>query len=404
MKTNSDDIKKRAKNFLSRRHLASTHKKSRVRFKLRVLIWVVEAVVFLAVMEHFVIAPALKYEPSSGKDYTKELPPPFKGEMEKNTSSTAEKLKGLNRVSPVGIPNLEFAAEGSTEALDKQREYSRKTNLPIEVVNTMGMRFRLIPPGTYTMGSPPDEEGRNKTEPPHEVRIPHPFYMSIHEVTQGQWDTLMDSDPSYFEGKQRPVEEITWYDCLRFLEKLCKHENVEWGNYRLPTEQEWEYSCRAGTSTAFVCGNTAEKLNLYAVYKKVTVYGTEPVGKRLPNAWGLFNMHGNVWEWCLTQYYKYDSSPVPDEWRGARAIRGGNWQTKAVECRSANRARLGPTSHGNVLGFRIVREIPQELYKETAPPPPREVNTPPPPAELLNRTPEVEQKSESVRAEEKGAQ
>ena len=115
-------------------------------------------------------------------------------------------------------------------------------------------------------------------------------------------------------------------------------------------------------------------------------------------------MHGNVWEWCLTQYYKYDSSPVPDEWRGARAIRGGNWQTKAVECRSANRARLGPTSPGNVLGFRIVREIPQELYKETAPPPPQEVNTPPPPAELLNRNPEVEQKSESVRAEEKGAQ
>ena len=335
--------------------------------RLRILIWVVELTILLAVAEHYLVRPLLR-KASPELPAATTPPSPLRGPKTEPLGERARKLHGLHEVVPTFLAHLEGLAEGSRSAQQTQQMVSAKQNLPLEVENTVGMRFRLIPDGTSLMGSAVEEKKRWEGEEQHVAMIRHPFYFGKHEVTQAQWQTVMGSNPSYFHGPDRPVEEVTWYDCQKFCIALCKMENVPLNTYRLPTESEWEYACRAGTTTAYYFGDDRARLGDYAEYAGNNDHATSPVGQRLPNAYGLYNMHGNVWEWCLNLFKLYDGSDPDDLSKGEwRVLRGGNWHDPAENCRSANRCRLPPASHGNLLGLRVVRAIAGEKSPLPAP-------------------------------------
>ena len=221
--------------------------------------------------------------------------------------------------------------------------------------NSIGMEFVLIPAGTFMMGSPTSEEGRGNDETQHQVRISQGFYLGKYEVTQGEWEAVMGSNPSYFKGNPKlPVEQVSWNDVQEFIRKLNEREGRE--VYRLPSEAEWEYACRAGTS-----GDYAGNLDAMGWYDKNAGGKTHAVGEKSPNGWGLYDMHGNVWEWCEDWYEEsyYQKSPSEDP-RGpsegsGRVIRGGGWGSDAVSCRSAYRNIFVPGSRSVSLGFRLLR-------------------------------------------------
>jgi formylglycine-generating enzyme required for sulfatase activity len=198
---------------------------------------------------------------------------------------------GCREVTDRGLAPLEGLAEGSLVARDTQLRVAAELRRPLEVENTIGMRFRLIPPGSFVMGSPLTEAGRGPDEPPVVRLIEQPFYLGVTEVTQAQWERIMGSDanPSYFRtaAAQRPVEEITWHEANLFATKLAELEQVPAWTYRLPTEAEWEYACRAGTTTRYCFGDDERRLPEFAVYTVNRETGTEPVARRRANAWGL---------------------------------------------------------------------------------------------------------------------
>lgn len=232
-----------------------------------------------------------------------------------------------------------------------------------------------IPGGTFTMGSPADEEKRGTDESLQRQVTVQPFLMGRYAVTQSQWkrvsklariQTDLRSSPSYFKGDLRPVERVNWYEAKEFCDRLSSTTGRE---YRLPTEAEWEYACRANTTTPFYFGDTitTDLVNYDGSY----VYGrgskgqfrkeTTTVGNFPPNAYGLFDMHGNIWEWC-TDYWDYKENP-------GRVIRGGSWFSSPRLCRSANRSLLSPDEHGDkdgkdFTGFRVVC-IPKQSFSIT---------------------------------------
>ena len=213
-----------------------------------------------------------------------------------------------------------------------------------------------IPGGKFLMGSPKNEEGRNSNESPqHWVSVP-PFFMGKYPVTQAQWQAVMSSNPSRFRGANRPVERVSWHDCLQFCEKLSE---IIGRPCRLPSEAEWEYACRAGTTTPFHFGEilTTELANYNRNYGETTDVGSFP-----PNAFGLYDMHGNVWEWCAdTWHSNYSEAPVDGSSWGARfdnqnyirMLRGGSWNFNREFCRSASRGWYEPVILFNHLGLRI---------------------------------------------------
>jgi formylglycine-generating enzyme required for sulfatase activity len=227
----------------------------------------------------------------------------------------------------------------------------------------MKLRMKLIPAGRFTMGSTANEKGRKSNEGPvPEVVISKSFYMGVYEVTQAQWQAVMGNNPSSFGGKpQNPVEQVLWEDCQKFLEKL---NGMGIGTFRLPTEAEWEYACRAGTKTAYSFGDDVSKLKEYANYEDTPKYGlksTAPVGSFKPNSWGLYDMYGNVWEWCSDWYGDYGTGRQTDP-KGAargslRVLRGGCWSYSSRHCRSAYRSWCSPLGRHSILGFRVVREV-----------------------------------------------
>ena len=195
-------------------------------------------------------------------------------------------------------------------------------------------RFRHIEAGTFSMGSPKDEEGRSDDETLHQVTLSQAFWMADTACTQAFWQAVMGNNPSHFKGDQNPVEQVSWEDAQRFIQKL--KQQVSGLSLRLPTEAEWEYACRAGTTSAFRFGGKHDldttKVN-YSV--KWDEFGasckTVPVKSYSPNPWGLYEMHGNVWEWCEGGYAEYPQQAVTDP-RGApassrRVVRGGSWGT-----------------------------------------------------------------------------
>ena len=295
---------------------------------------------------------------------------------------TAMKLAALKEV-PSRLANLEKLADGSKAAQVSQRKTVDNLKLPLTVENSIGMTFRLVPAGLFLMGSPDGEKGRKPfhglgidVEGEHRETIPSPIYVGSHEVTTDQWKAVMKEIPTSngranyrpTDGENIPMTEITWADAVRFCIELTKLEGLPLGRYRLLKEVEWEYACRAGTLGPF-CFKSMKDINYFMTYKGNAVESGVKVGGRLPNAWGLFNMHGNVMEWCNDYYIDYFTGKMPKNDKNMRSVRGGSWHEDWPNCRSANRARLGATSHGNVLGFRIVRSIVKEIatFKKAKP-------------------------------------
>jgi len=235
--------------------------------------------------------------------------------------------------------------------------------------NRLGMTFVRIPAGRFMMGSPPNEPERSDDETQHEVILTKDFFMQTTEVTQGQWKAVMGNNPSYFKacGEDCPVESVSWNDTQNFIQKLNQMEN---GHYRLPTEAEWEYAARAGTTTPFAFGNclNTDHANYHGNYplancpKGVYRSTTVTAGSLQANAWKLYDMHGNVYEWCSDWYSSYSSTAVVDPvgpTKGSdRVIRGGDWNDDAGCCRSAYRYNYSPGGTYGYLGFRLVFRLP----------------------------------------------
>ena len=233
---------------------------------------------------------------------------------------------------------------------------------PANFTNSMGMKFVWISPGTFVMGSPPSEADRKQDENQHKVTLTKGFYMGVYDVTQEEWVAIMGSNPSKFQGEARlPVEMVKWDECQEFISKLKEKEHKP---YRLPTEAEWEYACRAGTTTPFYGGETVstDQANYNGEYVygdgKLGVYRekTTPVGSFPPNPWGLYDMCGNVWQWCedlWVDYPKGDQTDPVGKTGANRVIRGGSWIDNPLECRSAYRGGCKPTLHHALLGFRL---------------------------------------------------
>ncbi len=246
---------------------------------------------------------------------------------------------------------------------------TRTTPQPGALVrNRFGMEMVYIPAGSFLMGSPSSEVAREPDEEPqHQVTIGEGFYMGRYEVTQAQWRALMGRNPSYFRNCGRcPVEGVSWNDARAFIRKL----NARRGRftYRLPTEAEWEYACRAGTTTPFAFGSSlsSRQANFNGfpyggAAEGVNRRRTTTVGSFRPNAWGLYDMHGNVWEWCEDWHnYNYDGAPADGSaWlsvglRRFRVLRGGSWNDRGYYLRSAERGGEASGSRRGVYGFRIV--------------------------------------------------
>jgi formylglycine-generating enzyme required for sulfatase activity len=226
--------------------------------------------------------------------------------------------------------------------------------------NTIGMEFVLIPAGEFEMGSPSDEEMRRSEEGPvHHVNLENAFYMGRYEVTQKQWRAIMGDNPSHFKGDDLPVETVSWDDVQKFIVMLNEKEGTN--KYRLPSEAEWEYACRAGTTTRYSFGDDKSKLGDYAWYIENSDGKTHPVGQKKPNSWGLYDMHGNVWEWVQDSWHdRYNGAPADGSaWEGDGANRvvrsGGRWMF-ASGCRSAFRYFNVPDTRFSLIGFRLLRE------------------------------------------------
>jgi eukaryotic-like serine/threonine-protein kinase len=210
--------------------------------------------------------------------------------------------------------------------------------------------FVLIPAGEFLMG----EDKNDDEKPVHKVTISRSFEMGKYEVTQAKWEAVMGNNPSNFKGEALPVEQVSWSDAQEFIKKLnAKNDGY---TYRLPTEAEWEYACRAGTT-----GDYAGELDKMAWYKNNSDSRTHPVGEKQPNDWGLYDMHGNVWEWCSdwydSEYYGRSSGvdPKGPSSGSLRVKRGGSWFYDAAYCRSAYRSRSAPVGRFSSYGLRLVR-------------------------------------------------
>jgi formylglycine-generating enzyme required for sulfatase activity len=254
-----------------------------------------------------------------------------------------------------------------------------------KISNSLGMEFVYIAPGTFMMSSPLDEPGRDNDEKLHRVTLTKGFYIQITEVTQRQWKAIMGSNPSYLKncGEECSVENVSWNDVQQFIRKLNQREGRY--TYRLPTEAEWEYAARAGSKTAFAIGDISETgcgydsnldvMGWYCGNSGVSYSGcydmskwggprcagTHPVAQKMPNAWGLYDMHGNVWEWCQDWYGNYPSgsvtNPTGPSGGSNRVARGGSWGYSAGYCRSARRGWSDPDLGFNYLGLRLVMTL-----------------------------------------------
>jgi formylglycine-generating enzyme required for sulfatase activity len=281
------------------------------------------------------------------------------------------------------------------EARSRQTAAAARLGVPVEIAVDLppspsgsgaagggGVRLELVlvPAGRFRMGSPATEAGRNEDEKQHWVKITRPFYIGKHEVTQEQWEKVMGKNPSEFKGPKNPVENVSWDDCRAFIEKLNalphpiplpKGEGASpnpsppgrgargEGSFRLPTEAEWEWACRAGTRTRFSSGDADASLADVAWFDANSGNTTHPVGEKKPNAWGLHDLHGNVWEWCGDWYGEYaggawapQRDPEGPATGSARVLRGGAWGGIPGGCRSAYRSSP-PAIRDFVIGFRV---------------------------------------------------
>ena len=274
------------------------------------------------------------------------------GEAKKEDPPSKEVL-----TEPVVEPNVVRPSEAVVA--DSLSKVSRKTVIRID-----DTPFVYIEPGTFIMGSPENEPGRGKDEMQHEVTLTRGYFIQTTLVTQEQWKEVMGGNPSKFiqGGGECPVEGVSLNDCLEFIWRI---NNRGSHTYRLPTEAEWEYACRAGASTSFCNGEIAKKpsrrldpcLDAIGWYCDNSAKKTHPVMEKQPNAWGLFDMHGNVCEWCRDLYGDYPLAPQVDPQGVSLALargcvaRGGSWQSESRNCRAASRFCYSPDFRSNFVGF-----------------------------------------------------
>ena len=224
----------------------------------------------------------------------------------------------------------------------------------IELGKDVKLEMVLIPAGKFKMGSPANEKGRSNNETQHEVTLTNPYYMGKYEVTQEQWEAVMGKNISSTKGAKLPVTDVSWEDFQEFIKKLNAKTN---GGYRLPTEAEWEYACRAGTTTAYSFRDkiTPKDANYYdsEIFKPVAV------GSYKPNAFGLYDLNGNVWEWCEDWYANYPAGVVTDPKGPAkgerRVLRGGSFLDDVSDARSSLRNGIPPSYRLEHVGFRLAR-------------------------------------------------
>ena len=269
----------------------------------------------------------------------------------------AGKIKVEEKKAKPILLEAPFSAE---EAKTAQMELAKSLNKPMEAMIDLGkgvkLEMMLIPAGKFVMGSPGSEVGRKDNETQHEVTLTKPFYMGKYEVTQEQWQSVIGSNPSNTKGARLPVTNVSWNDCQDFIRKLNSKTN---GGYRLPTEAEWEYACRAGTTTAFCFGDkiTRSDANYGPGGKSVAV------GSYKANAFGLYDMHGNVWECCEDWYREYPAQSVTDPKGALRGVsrvgRGGSFFTPVDSAKARVSFRGGtdvtPATRGETNGFRLAK-------------------------------------------------
>ncbi len=222
------------------------------------------------------------------------------------------------------------------------------------------MEFMPIPAGTFVMGSPEDEDGRDSDENQVRVNITKAFYMGKTEVTEAQFLEFFDDDSPSGNKNNEPVEKVTWNEAMEYCKALTKWAHKQgkflgW-MFTLPTEAQWEYACRAGTTTMYHSGGKRRDLKRVAWYSETSKWNEHEVAQKEPNLWGLYDMHGNVWEWCSDWYARKlqgGDDPTGPESGSFRVLRGGGWLFSAQGCRSALRGGVSPGYRGNYLGFRV---------------------------------------------------
>jgi formylglycine-generating enzyme required for sulfatase activity len=237
----------------------------------------------------------------------------------------------------------------------------------VDYTNSLGISFKYITAGTFMMGSPESEPERHEDEKQHQVTLTKPYYIATTEVTQAQWQAVMGHNPSYFSscGSDCPVDDVSWNDVQKFIKKINLRGE---GHYRLPTEAEWEYAARAGTTTVFSFANniTTAQVNYHGNYPYDDAAEGEyrdtavAVGSLPANNWGLYEMHGNVWEWVQDWYDSYPSTAVTDptgpKTGNRRCKRSGSWNDVGGFGRSADRSWHLPDKSSSLMGFRLVME------------------------------------------------
>ena len=291
----------------------------------------------------------------------------YKSKLEEQTRTEVIRLKKQGEQAKNEVERLKKDKETLLAMFRRQQKDSKKKSIagPPPITNAIGMKFNYIPPGSFMMGSAPGETGRDTDERQHRVTLTRGYYMQTTEVTQGHWAAVMGDSPSDFDdcGNDCPVEMVSWNDVQAFVRKLNQLEGRQ--KYRLPTEAEWEYASRAGSKTALAngklsrleCQNDA-KLAAMGWYCGNSKGRPHPVARKKPNQWGLYDMHGNINEWCQDIFGKYHSGNDPDPAgpsEGAyRVFRGGSWFSSAGYSRSAVRYCNIPDYRSNHLGFRAV--------------------------------------------------
>lgn len=291
----------------------------------------------------------------------------LKGEFSVASYSEAvQNLKGISINNSI-LPNESFVNSSTLDVPNIGNvginEISQKSDISKTFTSSStGMEFVLIPAGKFLMGSPSSEQDRRNNEGPvHEVTIKNPFYLGKYPVTKNQWKKVKGSNFSLFKGDDLPVENVSWDDVQEFIKKLTEMEGTDM--YRLPSEAEWEYSCRAGTTRRYFFGDDESKLGDYAWYEKNSGGKTHPVGQKQPNPFSLYDMQGNVCEWVQDWWHDNykgapsDGSAWEDGNSSFRVLRGGGWNFLAKACRSANRLRYGPDIRYNNVGFRLLRKL-----------------------------------------------
>jgi formylglycine-generating enzyme required for sulfatase activity len=337
------------------------------------------------------------------------------GKVESRRSGAAKSDGLANSKSEIPLPSPAVAPFDPTQAKRHQEAWAEHLGVPVDKSNSIGMKLALIPPGEFEMGSTPEEiaaeiERAKKIKEPqgyldkvpaegprHHVKITKPFYLGIYQVTQAEYEKVMGTNPSAFTEKQvdastfkppldqkeieerekdvkkvlgkdtsrHPVETVNWNEATEFCRRLSAMpaERAAGRVYRLPTEAEWEYACRAGTTTRLYSGHDEAGLPDVAWFKKNAGGTTHPVGEKKPNAWGLYDMSGNVEQWCSDWFGAdyYEQSPPNDPGgppaRSTRVARGASWHYSSLQCRSAFRSCHGPVARYCNHGFRVVAEV-----------------------------------------------